>query len=302
MEPTERTFWQKNDGFILGLVVVVLVAVLAYGGFRYLELQEKFETTTQTQRAEIADLKEANSELEEHVSELQTSNQRLASDLRERREEIDEFNERFAEVTQGIDTIRDTIETDPELLRKYSRAYFLSENYEPASLTEIDEEYTLDDNSLSIHTKVEPYLDDLVEDARQDGFDLLVASGYRSFEEQSELNNQYTVTYGAGTANQFSAEQGYSEHQLGTTVDFTTEETKDIDVFGSTEAFTWLKENAHKYGFVLSYPEDNRFYQYEPWHWRYVGTKLAGDLHEEGDYFYDWSQREIDAYRSGFFK
>lgn len=52
----------------------------------------------------------------------------------------------------------------------------------------------------------------------------------------------------------------------------------------------------HTYGFTLSYPKGNAYYQYEPWHWRYVGRTLATYLFEEDKHLYDLSEREIDAY------
>jgi hypothetical protein len=57
-----------------------------------------------------------------------------------------------------------------------------------------------------------------------------------------------------------------------------------------------MQKNAYKYGFVLSYPKGNVYYVFEPWHWRFVGEKLAADLNKSGDYFYDWDQRKIDTY------
>ena len=71
--------------------------------------------------------------------------------------------------------------------------------------------------------------------------------------------------------------------------------------FDTTEAYTWLQKNAYKYGFVLSYPKDNGFYIFEPWHWRFVGQKLAGDLHDDGKFFYDLDQRDIDKYLISLF-
>src|SRR5690606_38397067 len=92
--------------------------------------------------------------------------------------------------------------------------------------------------------------------------------------------------------------QGYSEHQLGTTIDFTTEGLGGglVTSFENTPAFAWLADNAHKFGFTLSYPKGNAYYMYEPWHWRFVGEDLAEDLHEDDAYFYDWDQRKIDTY------
>ena len=128
-------------------------------------------------------------------------------------------------------------------------------------------------------------------------------SAYRSFAEQRALKGDYTVTYGAGTANSFSADQGYSEHQLGTAVDFTNIKTgSSLTIkFGTTDSYQWLTANAYKYGFTLSYPENNYYYQFEPWHWRFVGVKLATMLHDTNKHFYDLSQRDIDQYLINIF-
>jgi D-alanyl-D-alanine carboxypeptidase len=116
------------------------------------------------------------------------------------------------------------------------------------------------------------------------------------------LKSTYSVTYGAGTANRFSADQGYSEHQLGTTLDFTTPATGLVfSKFEKTSAYAWLAENGYTYGFVLSYPKNNTYYQYEPWHWRFVGRGLAAKLHADGKRFYDLDQRDIDSYLISFF-
>lgn len=138
---------------------------------------------------------------------------------------------------------------------------------------------------------------------KNSGLEIYVYSAYRSFDEQNALKGQYAVIYGEGTANQFSADQGYSEHQLGTTVDLiTTGISGVLEDFGGTNAYQWLLNNAYKYGFVLSYPDNNDYYVYEPWHWRFVGVKLATDLHNSGKSFYDLTQREIDEYLINLFE
>jgi zinc D-Ala-D-Ala carboxypeptidase len=89
---------------------------------------------------------------------------------------------------------------------------------------------------------------------------------------------------------------------LGTTIDFGTPSIKgDFSKFGGTKEFEWLVNNAHKFGFILSYPKDNEYYIYEPWHWRYVGVALATRLHDEEKYFYGFSQRIIDSYLVNIF-
>ena len=93
------------------------------------------------------------------------------------------------------------------------------------------------------------------------------------------------------------AGQGYSEHQLGTTLDFITPgQNGNLTGFDKTDAYLWLQNNAYKYGFILSYPKGNTYYMYEPWHWRFVGIKLATYLHDTNLNFYNMDQRDIDKY------
>ncbi|MEK9171852.1 MAG: M15 family metallopeptidase [Patescibacteria group bacterium] len=211
---------------------------------------------------------------------------------------IDSFNGQIQSISSTVGTLDKLSKTDKELLKKYSKVYFLNENYVPATLTQVDEKYAFSDNgNFLVHAEVWPYLEKLLNAARVDGIELLVASAFRSFDTQASLKSEYKVIYGAGTANQFSADQGYSEHQLGTSVDFTTLIVGGtFSKFKSDPAYQWLKDNAHKYGFVLSYPEGNTYYKFEPWHWRFIGVSLAEFLHRENKYFYDLDQREIDTY------
>jgi hypothetical protein len=158
------------------------------------------------------------------------------------------------------------------------------------------------DKNLELHEKVLPYMLALLKDSKDAGMHLKITSAYRSFGEQGVLKQGYTVVYGKGTANQFSADQGYSEHQLGTTVDFTTDETLgNFNKFKTTQEYKWLQDNAYKYGFTLSYPEGNTYYQFEPWHWRFVGKNLARRLQEDKTFFYDLDQRVIDNYLISIF-
>jgi D-alanyl-D-alanine carboxypeptidase len=187
-------------------------------------------------------------------------------------------------------------------LQKYSKVYFLNENYQPPEVEKISDRYILDDKKDQyFDARALDFLEDMLRDARRDDVDLKVISAYRSFEEQSTLKGQFTQVYGSG-ANTFSADQGYSEHQLGTTVDITDETVGGTYAsFAQTEAYEWLLDNAYKHGFILSYPEGNEFYIFEPWHWRFVGTDLARDLQRSDDDFYTMDQREIDKYRLEMF-
>ncbi len=197
-----------------------------------------------------------------------------------------------------VDVLEKLTTLDPELLKKYSKVFFLNENYIPPAIFAVPDKYKyFEDRDVSVDVAVWPYLQELLLKATKDKVVLYTLSAYRSFGEQGSLKSRYTVIYGAGTANQFSADQGYSEHQLGTTVDFiTTGIGGQLNGFENTDSFKWLEKNAYKYGFVLSYPKKNGYYIFEPWHWRFVGVKLATDLHNQNKYFYDLNQRDIDKY------
>lgn len=214
------------------------------------------------------------------------------------------LQQQVGNVAGTVTTLQKLSQTDPQLLAKYSKVFFLNENYAPARLTEVPEEYKYSaGKAVSVHADVWPHLKSLIDDAKKAGVVIFASSGYRSFAEQKNLKSDYRVVYGAGTANQFSADQGYSEHQLGTALDFITAGIGgNLDNFGGTPAHNWLLANAHRYGFIISYPKDNQYYQYEPWHWRYVGIKLATELKNQNKNFYDLDQREIDKYLVNIFE
>ena len=118
--------------------------------------------------------------------------------------------------------------------------------------------------------------------AEADGEDLVVASAYRSFDEQHAIHAGLSALYGEATR-RISARAGHSEHQLGTTVDFTSAEAGYGlgTVFEGTSGYRWLLEHARDYGFVQSYQrgkEEETGYEAEAWHYRYVGAENARRL------------------------
>jgi D-alanyl-D-alanine carboxypeptidase len=305
----------RNGLFIFSerqLLLLAILATLVVGGYavwQQNQLEAELIAQDAAYSASTTKLKQDKQELQEQLSNVRDKivslNEKLEeaeNELEDERERNDDLKEQVEEVTNSVGNLQKTVETEPELLKKYSRTFFLSENYRPESLTQIDDEYLAEDESLTVDKRVWPYLEDLLADAQDDGINLLVTSAYRPFGQQASLNQRYTRTFGEG-ANRFSAQQGYSEHQLGTAVDFTTPNVGGelTQEFANTKAFAWLQDNAHKYGFILSYPRGNQFYIFEPWHWRFVGEKLAEDLEGENANFYEWSQRRIDTYRAEMF-
>lgn len=250
----------------------------------------------------IEDMERNTVDLEARISELESDKAILEDELEAEREKNGVFASQIGEIASTVGKLDKLSKTDKELLEKYSKVYFLNENYIPENLKEIPPDFIYEKSrQFKIHSKVFPYLEDMIKDAERGGVELKIISAYRSFGEQGALKNNYTVTYGSG-ANKFSADQGYSEHQLGTTVDLTTSKLgAAFTSFEESDGYEWLLQNAHKYGFILSYPDGNAYYQYEPWHWRFVGKALAKRLYEEKDHFYDLDQRYIDNYLISIF-
>lgn len=201
------------------------------------------------------------------------------------------------EATGTVADIKRLEEADERLLAKYSKVYFLNEHYAPELRSAVPEKYVMSSRTLEIHANVLPFLARMLDAMERAEVPARVVSSYRSFGYQEDLKHRHTVTYGSESANTFVATQGYSEHQLGTTVDLSTPQLgDDLLGFSNTDAYAWLRKNAHTYGFVLSYPEGNQYYAFEPWHWRFVGISLTTWLYNEKKAFYDASQRDINAY------
>ena len=277
---------------------ILITALFGYGGYRYYLLNENLKETDALFEATVADFENRVSELEDEGEVLKRENNDLVIELIDQVKKNESITGELKDLSNIVSDFEKLKKIDPELLEKYSKIYFLNENYVPLELVDVSPQYVVPaDKQTQIHAKVWPFLEKLLQAAATENAPVQIVSGYRSFGDQSSLKSSYRVIYGAGTANQFSADQGYSEHQLGTAVDFTT---PDIGLayakFGSALAYTWLTTHAHKYGFILSYPKGNEYYIFEPWHWRFVGVALATKLHDEGKSFYDLDQRTIDEY------
>jgi D-alanyl-D-alanine carboxypeptidase len=139
----------------------------------------------------------------------------------------------------------------------------------------------------SVRSDIEPELIKLFAGAKENGYSLLIASGYRSASLQSIYFNSLAGSVGETVANQSIARPGQSEHQTGLAVDISIISYKCYldNCFGNTADGMWLVDNSYKYGFIQRYPlnkENVTGYRYESWHFRYVGVDLATALHDSG--------------------
>ena len=117
--------------------------------------------------------------------------------------------------------------------------------------------------------------------AAEEGLDIYVSSGFRSYSTQESIYDRYCSYDGRAEADRYSARPGHSEHQTGLAIDLNTIEYS----FADTPEGKWVEENCWKYGFILRYPENKEAqtgYRYEPWHIRYLGVNTATAVYNSG--------------------
>ena len=137
--------------------------------------------------------------------------------------------------------------------------------------------------------------------ARTAGARLAVQSAYRSYSTQAATFSYWVRVSGYAAAIKSSARAGHSEHQLGTTIDFRSYGGSAPWYYadwGKTRAGTWLRNNAWRYGFVMSYPQAKTLatcYAYEPWHFRYVGRNMAAAIRSSGLTLREYLYRQQNA-------
>ncbi len=139
------------------------------------------------------------------------------------------------------------------------------------------EKLVLIEPNIEVHMDMRDSLLKMREEARKDGIYLVFLSGFRSINLQNDIfySLKSIRNQEAAERARVSAPPGYSEHSTGFAIDIgdaTQRETDFETEFENTNAFTWLKKNAAKFHFKLSFNRDNKFIDYEPWHWRYEGS------------------------------
>lgn len=213
--------------------------------------------------------------------------------------EAEEETEDTAEEENGeVETVEES-EAEPLIMEEdvfddgsiqalVNKEHHLDADYVPHDLVAVEVPTVLENPEINqLREEASSALTELFDAALEEDLTLYARSGYRSYNTQVSLYNNYKEAHGEAAADRFSARPGASEHQTGLAMDVTSESVNYelSEAFGETEEGVWVKENAHDYGFIIRYPEgreDITGYSYEPWHLRYLGAELASDIHEGG--------------------
>lgn len=174
------------------------------------------------------------------------------------------------------------------LLILVNKQHAVDKEYKPSDLTAI--KYYAQDrspNSRYMRAEAADAFNKMSEAAAKEGYTIVVTTAYRSYDFQKSLYDSYVKNSGQAAADRFSAQPGKSEHQTGLSADVSSPSvnyqlTKD---YINTPEGKWLNDNAHKFGFIIRFPEGKEAitgYMYEPWHVRYVGQTAATEIYQKG--------------------
>lgn len=196
----------------------------------------------------------------------------------------------FAEIITRINTHLDdefytnTEKTD-DTLGKFvllNKHYYTDGNYKGQNLIDVDKQYNLYNTSFKLSEECYEAFLKMYNDAKEQGYAFKINSAYRSYETQIKIYQGWVNKDGVALADTYSARAGFSEHQTGYAFDVRDYPFTNDD-YSKTKSFTWVSENAYKYGFIIRFPKDKEYitgYQYEPWHYRYCGTECATYIHD----------------------
>ncbi|MDT8306582.1 MAG: M15 family metallopeptidase [Anaerolineae bacterium] len=183
---------------------------------------------------------------------------------------------------------------DADLLALVSHEYGLSPDYKPGDLVPLGDTFpsaVTRGYPTQVRAVIIPQLQEMIAAMHAAELRPFIVSGFRGYYDQAAARQKWTEQF-PEWAHNVSARPGHSEHQLGTTLDFSTPDLPAMvgetfiefhPAFAASSEGKWLAENGHEYGFTMSYPDDRyeaTGFNYEPWHFRYVGVELSTLLHE----------------------
>ncbi len=177
----------------------------------------------------------------------------------------------------------DTKDTDIKkgYLMLTNKFYKLNSSYDSSNMVLVSNQHSYGENQMLTREAYSAFIS-MFKSAKEENLTLIINSSFRSYEDQDKIYKYYLTTLGEEEANKRAAKAGFSEHQTGLSVDIQTYGSTG-DTFEEFDEFKWLSDNAYKYGFILRYPKGKEYitgYEYESWHYRYVGVEVSTYIHD----------------------
>lgn len=275
----------KNSKKAIGLISFLSVSLILSGcGEENIPLQISEENTTGY--SSETSLPDENYETEETVSETKASLETIQTkstikpkvskkeeETQKAQEDIKTYSEEAPEQVNKADDEQPTyFDCDFGRVLVINKSYGVGSSYYPANMVTVPGGEQIVEDVYAAFQKMQ-------QDAASEGLNLYIPSGYRTYETQNRLYNNYCSRDGKAAADTYSARPGHSEHHSGLCFDLNSID----DSFADTAEGKWVAANCHKYGFVIRYPKSKEAqtgYKYESWHLRYLGIDFATHLYE----------------------
>ena len=310
---TKKKLNVKKLGVFVGIVVVILVVVII--GIKSLIDESNLRKTIEYKLGEVGysdneieyikTLKEdeintlLNHKYNVNITKLMKEKKFIFANLDKYLDYINENNGNLTDIVAKVNkkaylgwykSIADTDASKGELML-VNKFYKLSETYVPSDLVDVSLSYAYEGKQVS--KMMYDSLTNMLDAAKESGYNLVVSQGYRSYADQEEAYNDIEASSGVDYADKVAARPGHSEYQTGLSVVVKPLYTEGSDMENSPE-HTWILENAYKYGFILRYPKDKENitgFSYDAWRLRYVGSNAARIIHNENitfDEYYEY--------------
>lgn len=277
----------KTKNFLVFIIIIILIITSIIYGIN----KSKNNNTSSKESNKIENKDKVNNtkeltKLEKAKKDLDYYKDEYENDYKEYREKNKDLSieKVITNVNIGLNydyythtKATEDLNTNTILVNKYN---YLTEDYVPENLQTVDKKYS--SKTLQLVDYAKEAFEELSEAAAKENYTVLAMSSYRSYQYQYNLYNRYVSTDGVEAADTYSARPGYSEHQTGLAVDVYNGK-EDFTNFEKTKEYNWMQDNAYKFGFILRFPKDKVLetgYQYESWHYRYVGKEIAKYIHD----------------------
>ena len=169
---------------------------------------------------------------------------------------------------------------------------FLNKKFDP-DLVKVSTKYASEAGMLLRKDALDSYIE-MSNACEKDGLSIIINSAYRSYDDQVDIQEYYRKWYGDSYVEKYVAKPGFSEHQTGLAIDIGSRST---NVFANSKEYKWMLDNSYKYGYIIRYEkkyEHMTLFRAEPWHYRYVGKKIAKEIHDKNITLEEYAVRYLD--------
>ncbi len=269
---------------IILIIIAVFISIVIISELKFNNTKTKVNTLEEETKKKVEHIEKEDNKHKKNIEKNKINNEKKDKTInKENTVKKSTYKHNLPLNTKGMNNVNGFIEANtipnPNILKEVTKESLINKynwlpnNYVPKELKKINSNIYLQKDAADAYKRLE-------KDAAKKGIKFVVFSGYRAYSLQKRL---YSSAYNKDIldAIQYTAYPGTSEHNAGLSMDISYNYNFPVDFYNTAQG-KFLKENAYKYGFILRYPKDKENitnYHYESWHYRYVGKKMAKEIH-----------------------